>query len=50
LKEITQKKIFLKKENGLICLVLKIKKSSARSTSAGTTPSNIKTRFMKSLK
>jgi len=52
LKEIVQRKIFLKikKENGSICLVVKIEKSSAISARSGTTPPNIKTRFMKSLK
>jgi len=49
LKEIVQRKIFLKikKENGPICLVVKIEKRSTRSS---TTPPNIKTRFMKLLK
>jgi sulfopyruvate decarboxylase subunit beta len=46
------KKIFskIKKENGPICIVVKIEKSSARSIRVDITPQNIKTRFMKSLK
>ena len=46
------KKIFskIKKENGPICILVKIEKSSVRSIRVGITPPNIKTRFMKSLK
>jgi thiamine pyrophosphate-dependent acetolactate synthase large subunit-like protein len=46
------KKIFskIKKENGPICVLVKIEKSSVRSIRVDITPPNIKTRFMKSLK
>jgi len=46
------KKIFskIKRENGPICILVKIEKSSARSIRVDITPRNIKTRFMKSLK
>ena len=46
------KKIFskIKKENGPICILVKIEKSSVRSIRVDITPPNIKTRFMKSLK
>ena len=45
-------KIFakIKKENGPICILVKIEKSSTRSIRVDITPPNIKTRFMKSLK
>jgi len=45
-------KIFskIKKENGPICIIVKIEKSSVRSIRVDITPPNIKTRFMKSLK
>lgn len=46
------KKIFskIKKEEGPICILVKIEKSSVRSIRVDITPPNIKTRFMKSLK
>ena len=46
------KKIFskIKRENGPICILVKIEKSSVRSIRVDITPRNIKTRFMKSLK
>ena len=46
------KKVFskIKKENGPICILVKIEKSSVRSIRVDITPPNIKTRFMKSLK
>ena len=46
------KKIFtkIKKEDGPICVLVKIEKSSVRSIRVDITPPNIKTRFMKSLK
>jgi len=46
------KKIFskIKKENGPICVLVKIEKSSVKSIRVDITPLNIKTRFMKSLK
>ena len=46
------KKIFsnIKKENGPICILVKIEKSNVRSIRVDITPPNIKTRFMKSLK
>ena len=40
----------LKKENGPICILVKIEKSNVRSIRVDITPPNIKTRFMKSLK
>jgi len=46
------KKVFfkIKKENGPICILVKIEKSDVRSIRVDITPPNIKTRFMKSLK
>lgn len=46
------KKIFskIKKENGPICILVKIEKSSVKSIRVDITPPNIKSRFMKSLK
>ena len=46
------KKIFskIKKENGPICVLVKMEKSSVKSIRVDITPPNIKTRFMKSLK
>jgi len=46
------KRIFskIKRENGPICILVKIEKSSVRSIRVDITPRNIKTRFMKSLK
>ena len=46
------RKIFskIKKENGPICILVKIEKSNVRSIRVDITPPNIKTRFMKSLK
>jgi thiamine pyrophosphate-dependent acetolactate synthase large subunit-like protein len=46
------KKIFskIKKEEGPICILVKIEKSSVKSIRVDITPPNIKTRFMKSLK
>ena len=46
------KKIFskIKKENGPICVLVKIEKSSVKSIRVDITRLNIKTRFMKSLK
>lgn len=46
------KKIFskIKKENGPICILVKVQTSNVRSIRVDITPQNIKTRFMKSLK
>ena len=42
--------ITTREEEGPICILVKIEKSSVRSIRVDITPPNIKTRFMKSLK